>query len=110
MSKDLISKQVRSLRCHAAVKWSKPKGCHWETGKARIARKLSQKNCLRKKRPKYAASDRRMVKYKCAFLSLCRRAFFLAGIRNAYNKRLKNYKPLIYGVDLSKVELAEEND
>ena len=28
----------------------------------------------------------------------------------AYNKRLKNYKPLIYGVDLSKVELAEEND
>jgi hypothetical protein len=26
----------------------------------------------------------------------------------AYNKRLKNYKPLIYGVDLSKVELAEE--
>lgn len=25
----------------------------------------------------------------------------------AYNKRLKNYKPLIYGVDLSKVELAE---
>ena len=37
-------------------------------------------------KPKYAASDRRMVKYKCAFLSLCRRAFFLAGIRNAYNK------------------------
>ena len=28
----------------------------------------------------------------------------------AYNKRLKNYKPLIYGVDLSKIELAEEND
>lgn len=28
----------------------------------------------------------------------------------AYNKRLKNYKPLIYGVDLSKVELAEEHD
>jgi len=28
----------------------------------------------------------------------------------AYNKRLKNYKPLIYGVDLSKVELVEEND
>ena len=28
----------------------------------------------------------------------------------AYNKHLKNYKPLIYGVDLSKVELAEEND
>ena len=26
----------------------------------------------------------------------------------AYNKRLKNYKPLIYGVDLSKVELAED--
>ena len=25
----------------------------------------------------------------------------------AYNKRLKNYHPLIYGVDLSKVELAE---
>jgi len=24
VSKDLISKQVRSLRCHAAVKWSKP--------------------------------------------------------------------------------------
>lgn len=28
----------------------------------------------------------------------------------AYNKRLKNYKPLIYGVDLSKIELAEEHD
>ena len=28
----------------------------------------------------------------------------------AYNKRLKNYKPLIYGVDLSKVELAEKYD
>ena len=28
----------------------------------------------------------------------------------AYNKRLKNYKPLIYGVDLSKVELAEWNE
>ena len=28
----------------------------------------------------------------------------------AYNKRLKNYKPLIYGVDLSKVELAEEGE
>ena len=28
----------------------------------------------------------------------------------AYNKRLKNYKPLIYGVDLSKVELVKEND
>ena len=28
----------------------------------------------------------------------------------AYNKRLKNYKPLIYGVDLSKIELVEEND
>ena len=28
----------------------------------------------------------------------------------AYNKRLKNYKPLIYGVDLSKVELAEDYD
>lgn len=26
----------------------------------------------------------------------------------AYNKRLKNYRPLIYGVDLSKVEMAEE--
>ena len=37
-------------------------------------------------KPKYAASDSRMVKYKCAFLSLCRRAFFLAGIRNAHNK------------------------
>jgi len=24
VSKDLINKQVRSLRCHAAVKWSKP--------------------------------------------------------------------------------------
>ena len=28
----------------------------------------------------------------------------------AYNKRLKNYKPLIYGVDLSKIEWADEND
>ena len=28
----------------------------------------------------------------------------------AYNKRLKNYKPLIYGIDLSRVELAENND
>lgn len=28
----------------------------------------------------------------------------------AYNKRIKNYKPLIYGVDLSKVELVEGND
>jgi len=28
----------------------------------------------------------------------------------AYNKRLKNYEPLIYGVDLSKVELAEKYD
>ena len=28
----------------------------------------------------------------------------------AYNKRLKNYKPLIYGVDLRKVEIAENND
>ena len=28
----------------------------------------------------------------------------------AYNKRLKNYRPLIYGVDLGKVELAEEHD
>ena len=37
-------------------------------------------------KPKYAASDRRMVKDKCAFLSLCRRAFFLAGIRNALNE------------------------
>lgn len=27
----------------------------------------------------------------------------------AYNKRLKNYKPLIYGVDLSKVELVNEH-
>ena len=37
-------------------------------------------------KPKYAASDRRMVKYKCAFLSLCRRAFFLAGILDALDK------------------------
>jgi len=37
-------------------------------------------------KPKYAASDRRTVKYKCAFLLLCRRAFFLAGIRNALNE------------------------
>ena len=28
----------------------------------------------------------------------------------AYNKRLKNYKPLIYGVDLSKVELMNEHE
>ena len=28
----------------------------------------------------------------------------------AYNKRLKNYKPLVYGVDLSKVELVEKYD
>ncbi len=28
----------------------------------------------------------------------------------AYNKRLRNYRPLIYGVDLSRVELAEGND
>lgn len=27
----------------------------------------------------------------------------------AYNKRLKNYRPLIYGVDLSRVELAEND-
>ena len=37
-------------------------------------------------KPKYAASDRIMVKDRCAFLSLCRRAFFLAGIRNALNE------------------------
>ena len=37
-------------------------------------------------KPKYAASDRRMVKYKCAFLSLCRRVFFLVGIWNALNE------------------------
>ena len=37
-------------------------------------------------KPKYAASDRRMVKDKCVFLSWCRRAFFLAGIRNALNE------------------------
>lgn len=37
-------------------------------------------------KPKYAASDRIMVKDRCAFLSLCRRAFFLAGIWNAINE------------------------
>lgn len=37
-------------------------------------------------KPKYAASDRRMVKDKCVLLSWCRRAFFLAGIRNALNE------------------------
>lgn len=37
-------------------------------------------------KPKYAASDRIMVKDRCAFLSLCRRAFFLAGIWNALNE------------------------
>ena len=37
-------------------------------------------------KPKYAASDRIMVKDRCAFLSLCRRAFFLAEIRNAHNE------------------------
>ena len=68
------------MRCHAAVKWSKSKQCHWETGKAGFVRKLSQKNCLRSCRPKYAASDRRMVKDRCAFLSVSRRAFFLAEI------------------------------
>ena len=31
-------------------------------------------------KPKYAASDRRMVKDMCVLLSWCRRAFFLAGI------------------------------
>ena len=37
-------------------------------------------------KPKYAASDRGMVKDMCVLLSLCRRAFFLAGKRNALNK------------------------
>ena len=37
-------------------------------------------------KPKYAASDRRMVKDKCVLLSWCRRAFFLAGIWNALNE------------------------
>lgn len=37
-------------------------------------------------KPKYAASDRIMVKDRCSFLSLCRRAFFLAEIRNAHNE------------------------
>ena len=37
-------------------------------------------------KPKYAASDRRMVKVKRVLLSLCRRAFFLAGIWNAINE------------------------
>mgnify|MGYP004563922351 FL=1 len=82
MSQDLISKQVKGLRCHAAVKWSKSKKCHWETGKARFARKLSQKNCLKKLEPKYAASDRRRVRVNYAVLLLLAEGrFFLPKIK-----------------------------
>ena len=42
----LIDKLVQNQHGHAAVKLSKPHECHWETGKARGAVKLSQKNCL----------------------------------------------------------------
>ena len=37
-------------------------------------------------KPKYAASDRRMVKDKCVLLSWCRRAFFLTGILDVLDK------------------------
>ena len=82
MSQDLISKQVQGLRCHAAVKWSKSKKCHWETGKARFVRKLSQKNCLKELRPEYAASDRRKVTDNyAALLLLAEGRFFLPKIK-----------------------------
>lgn len=37
-------------------------------------------------KPKYAASDRGMVKDMCVLLSWCRRAFFLAGILDVLDK------------------------
>ena len=42
----LIEKLVRNQHGHAAVMQSEPQLSHWETGKARLARKQSQKNCL----------------------------------------------------------------
>ena len=41
--KDLISKQVKILRCHAAVKWSKSKQCHWESQAGIFIAKLKNK-------------------------------------------------------------------
>ena len=82
MSQDLISKQVQGLRCHAAVRWSKSKKCHWETGKARFVRKPSQKNCLKKLEPKCIASDRRRVRVNYAVLLLLAEGrFFLPKIK-----------------------------
>ena len=77
VSKDLISKQVRSLRCHAAVKWSKPELCHWEPGKARLARKLSQKNCLKKLTGVYCERQKTARGISASFCSFAGRRFFL---------------------------------
>ena len=81
--KDLISKQVKILRCHAAVKWSKSKQCHWETGKLGnwegwICDETEPEELPELVQLKCTASDRRLQGDRCVLLSVCRRTFFLA--------------------------------